>query len=49
MNWSKKSVLVTGGTGFLGSRVVSLLKEKGVKLQVDTRVVVGVETKAIMG
>lgn len=31
MNWSEKSVLVTGGTGFLGSRVVSLLKEKGVK------------------
>ena len=31
MNWNEKSVLVTGGSGFLGSRVVSLLKEKGVK------------------
>ena len=31
MNWNEKSVLVTGGSGFLGSRVVLLLKEKGVK------------------
>ena len=31
MDWSKKAVLVTGGSGFLGSRVVSILKERGVK------------------
>ena len=31
MDWSKKAVLVTGGSGFLGSRVVSILKESGVK------------------
>ena len=31
MNWDEKSVVVTGGTGFLGSRIVSILKEKGVK------------------
>jgi GDP-L-fucose synthase len=31
MNWNEKSVVVTGGAGFLGSRIVSILKEKGVK------------------
>jgi GDP-L-fucose synthase len=31
MDWKNKSVLVTGGTGFLGSRVVSLLKNRGSK------------------
>ena len=31
MDWNKKSVLVTGGNGFLGSRVVYFLKQKGVK------------------
>ena len=29
MNWANKSIVVTGGSGFLGSRVVQLLKEKG--------------------
>lgn len=31
MNWTGKSVVVTGGSGFLGSKVVSKLEEKGVK------------------
>ncbi len=31
MNWENLSVLVTGGSGFLGSRVVNTLKEKGAK------------------
>ena len=31
MNWENKTVLVTGGTGFLGSRITKLLKEKGIK------------------
>lgn len=31
INWNKKTVLVTGGTGFLGSHVVELLKKKNVK------------------
>ena len=29
MDWKNSSILVTGGTGFLGSRVVSLLKNRG--------------------
>ena len=29
MDWKSSSILVTGGTGFLGSRVVSLLKNRG--------------------
>lgn len=29
MDWSTKSILVTGGSGFLGSRIVVLLKERG--------------------
>ena len=31
MEWHNKSVVVTGGTGFLGSKIVSQLKEKGAK------------------
>ena len=31
IDWSKKSVLVTGGNGFLGSYVVDELKKKGAK------------------
>ena len=31
MDWKRKSVLVTGGTGFLGSRIVSILKKRGVE------------------
>ena len=31
IDWSKKSVLVTGGNGFLGSHVVDELKKKGAK------------------
>jgi len=31
MEWENKSVVVTGGTGFLGSKVVDSLKNKGVK------------------
>lgn len=31
VDWPKKTVLVTGGKGFLGSRVVKMLKEKKVK------------------
>ena len=31
MDWENKTVLVTGGTGFLGSRITKLLKEKGIK------------------
>lgn len=31
MNWQDKSVVVTGGSGFLGSRIVSILEEKGAK------------------
>jgi len=31
MNWNDKTVVVTGGNGFLGSRIVSSLKEKGTK------------------
>lgn len=29
MDWKEKSIVVTGGTGFLGSQVVSQLKKKG--------------------
>lgn len=28
MNWNNKKILVTGGSGFLGSRIVKLLEEK---------------------
>jgi len=31
VDWKNKSIVVTGGTGFLGSRIVSILKEKGAK------------------
>jgi GDP-L-fucose synthase len=31
MDWSKKNVLVTGGNGFLGSKVVKLLTQLGVQ------------------
>ena len=31
MEWHRKSIVVTGGTGFLGSKIVSQLKEKGAK------------------
>jgi len=31
LDWNKKSVVVTGGTGFLGSRIVNFLEEKRVK------------------
>lgn len=31
MEWNKKNVLVTGGSGFLGSNVVKLLRKKKVK------------------
>ena len=31
IDWSKKSLLVTGGNGFLGSHVIDELKKKGVK------------------
>lgn len=31
MDWNNKTVLVTGGSGFLGSYVVELLNQKGVK------------------
>ena len=30
MDWKNSSILVTGGTGFLGSRSVSLLKNRGI-------------------
>jgi len=28
MNWNEKTVVVIGGNGFLGSRIVSFLKKK---------------------
>jgi GDP-L-fucose synthase len=31
MNWEETKIVVTGGSGFLGSRVVALLKDKGAK------------------
>lgn len=31
MDWTSKNVIVTGGNGFLGSRVVKILKEKNTK------------------
>ena len=31
MNWKDKTVLVTGGSGFLGSKVVDVLRNKNVK------------------
>ena len=30
MDWKNSSILVTGGTGFLGSRIVSFLKSRGI-------------------
>ena len=32
MDWKSKNVLVTGGNGFLGSRLVKMLKEKHAKI-----------------
>lgn len=34
MDWSKKHVLVTGGAGFIGSRVVDMLHREGAKVRV---------------
>lgn len=34
--WHNKKVLVTGGTGFIGSHVVEMLIEKGAKIRVAT-------------
>ena len=31
MNWEDKTIVVTGGNGFLGSRVASMIKERGAK------------------
>jgi GDP-L-fucose synthase len=31
MDWKNKNVVITGGSGFLGSRVVELLKKRGVE------------------
>lgn len=31
MNWESKNIVVTGGSGFLGSRIVTMLEEKGAK------------------
>ena len=31
MDWSNKRVVVTGGSGFLGSRIVHFLKKRGIK------------------
>lgn len=37
MNWKKKTVLVTGGTGFIGSFVVEHLLDAGAEVRVPTR------------
>lgn len=48
MNWSKKSVLVTGGAGYIGSVVVRKLLKAGYNIRILDNLTYGVDTTSVL-